>query len=164
MNPTHLLISKRKEKKMAPGRRVKTTKAAVKESLSVSVEEAIQAKPNKKETDKQQGKKKKRFSTKRYTVINGSYKRYVFKVLKQVHPELGLSTKTMTIMDDLMNDLFERIAGEAAKLTKYTGKETISSWEIEAAVKLLLPGELAKYAASEGFKAVSNYVKAVKAE
>ena len=50
------------------------------------------------------------------------YKRYVFRVLKQVHPEVGISGQAMVILNNLMNDMFERLAEEATKLSKYTGK------------------------------------------
>ena len=42
----------------------------------------------------------------------GKWKSYVYKVLKQVHPETGISTKAMNIMESFVNDLFERIAAE----------------------------------------------------
>ncbi|KAK7833517.1 uncharacterized protein LOC112016347 [Quercus suber] len=86
------------------------------------------------------------------------YKRYVFMVLKQVHPGMGISSKAMTIFDNLMNDMFERLASEAAKLSKYTGRMTLSSREIQGAVRLVLPGELGKHANSEGTKAVTTYI------
>ncbi|KAL6202932.1 hypothetical protein ACLB2K_026636 [Fragaria x ananassa] len=86
------------------------------------------------------------------------YKRYVYKVLKQVHPELGMSAKAMVVLNNYMNDMFERLAGEAAKLTMYTSRKTLSSREIQGAVKLVLPGELGKHAMAEGTKAVSNYL------
>ncbi|XP_027348245.1 histone H2B-like [Abrus precatorius] len=85
------------------------------------------------------------------------YQRYVYKVLKQVHPEMGISSKCMTILNNLMNDMFERIAYEAAKLKDYTGHMTLSSREIQGAVKLVLPGELGKHAIAEGVKAVITY-------
>ena len=44
----------------------------------------------------------------------------------------------------LVNDIFERVAGEASKLASYNKKSTISSREIQTAVRLILPGELAK--------------------
>lgn len=86
------------------------------------------------------------------------YKRYLYKVMKQVHPEMGISGKAMTIINNLMTDMFERIAVEAAALQKYTGRRTMSSREIQGAVKLVLPGELGKHAIAEGTKAVTNYV------
>lgn len=49
------------------------------------------------------------------------YKRYVFKVLKQVHPEIGISGQAMLILNNFMNDMFQRLAEEATKLSKYTG-------------------------------------------
>ena len=45
-----------------------------------------------------------------------SYAIYIYKVLKQVHPDTGVSSKAMSIMNSFVNDLFERIAGEASKL------------------------------------------------
>lgn len=85
------------------------------------------------------------------------YQRYVYRVLKQVHPEMGISSKCMTILNNLMNDMFERLAGEAARLKDYTGHVTLSSREIQGAVKLVLPGELGKHAIAEGVKAVTTY-------
>jgi hypothetical protein len=45
-----------------------------------------------------------------------SYASYIFKVLKQVHPDTGISKKGMSIMNSFINDIFERIATEAGKL------------------------------------------------
>merc|ERR1712133_148504 len=86
-----------------------------------------------------------------------SYAIYIYKVLKQVHPDTGGSSKAMSIMNSFVNDLFERIAAEASKLAHYNKRSTITSREIQTAVRLLLPGELAKHAVSEGTKAVTKY-------
>merc|ERR1712129_658935 len=86
-----------------------------------------------------------------------SYAIYIYKVLKQVHPDTGVSSKAMSIMNSFVNDLFERIAAEASKLARYNKRSTITSREIQTAVRLLLPGELAKHAVSEGTKAVTQY-------
>ena len=86
------------------------------------------------------------------------YQRYVYRVLKQVHPDLGVSSKAMTVLNNMMSDMFERLADEAARLKKYAGHVTLSSREIQGAVKLVLPGDLGKHAISEGVKAVTNYM------
>jgi histone H2B len=86
-----------------------------------------------------------------------TYSVYIYKVLKQVHPDTGVSSKAMSILNSFVNDIFERIAGEASRLAKYNKKSTISSREVQTAVRLLLPGELAKHAVSEGTKAVTKY-------
>ena len=86
-----------------------------------------------------------------------SYKAYIYKVLKQVHPDTGISSKAMGIMDSFVSDIFERIASEASRLSHYNKRATISSREIQTSIRLLLPGELAKHAVSEGTKAVTKY-------
>ncbi len=86
-----------------------------------------------------------------------SYSSYIYKVLKQVHPDTGVSSKAMSIMNSFVNDIFERIAAESSRLAQYNKRRTITSREIQTAVRLLLPGELAKHAVSEGTKAVTKY-------
>ena len=86
-----------------------------------------------------------------------TYSVYIYRVLKQVHPETGISKRSMSIMNSFINDLFEKVSTEAAKLVRYNKKHTLSSREIQTAVRLLLPGELAKHAVSEGTKAVTKY-------
>ncbi|XP_062194499.1 uncharacterized protein LOC133897708 [Phragmites australis] len=88
----------------------------------------------------------------------GGYKRYVWRVLKQVHPEMGLSGRAMEVLDMMMADMFERLANEAARLSRVTGRATLTSREVQSAVRLVLPGELGKHAISEGVKAVSKYM------
>ena len=86
-----------------------------------------------------------------------SYSSYIYKVLKQVHPETGISKKGVSILNSFVNDIFDRIALEASKLARYNKKATLSSREVQTAVRLLLPGELAKHAVSEGTKAVTKF-------
>ncbi|KAG8087307.1 hypothetical protein GUJ93_ZPchr0010g10076 [Zizania palustris] len=102
------------------------------------------------EGKKERGKKKAKKSVE-------TYKIYIFKVLKQVHPDIGISSKAMSIMNSFINDIFEKLAGEAAKLARYNKKPTITSREIQTSVRLVLPGELAKHAVSEGTKAVTKF-------
>jgi histone H2B len=97
-------------------------------------------------------------------------------VLKQVHPDTGISNRAMSILNSFVNDIFERVATEASKLAAYNKKSTISSREIQTSYvssltltlqwpfanpiprgRLILPGELAKHAVSEGTKAVTKY-------
>ncbi|EJF60522.1 histone-fold-containing protein [Dichomitus squalens] len=102
-----------------------------------------------------EGEKKKRRKGRKET-----YSSYIYKVLKQVHPDTGISNKAMAILNSFVNDIFERIATEASKLASYSKKSTISSREIQTAVRLILPGELAKHAISEGTKSVTKFSSA----
>ena len=96
---------------------------------------------------------------KRVKAKTETYKIYIYKVLKQVHPDTGISSKGMSIMNSFITDIFDKIANEAGKLVRYNKKGTLSSREIQTAVRLILPGELAKHAVSEGTKAVTKYIQ-----
>ncbi|KAK9291026.1 hypothetical protein L1049_009209 [Liquidambar formosana] len=102
---------------------------------------------------KEGGEKKKKKAKKSVE----TYKIYIFKVLKQVHPDIGISSKAMGIMNSFINDIFEKLAQESSRLARYNKKPTITSREIQTAVRLVLPGELAKHAVSEGTKAVTKF-------
>ncbi|XP_035153252.1 histone H2B type 1-A-like [Callithrix jacchus] len=101
-------------------------------------------------TQKKEGKKRKKSRKDNYSI-------YLYKVLKQVHPDTGIASKAMSIMTSFVTDNFERIANEASRLAHFDRRSTITSREIQMAVRLLLPGELAKHAVSEGTKAVTKY-------
>merc|ERR1712134_29613 len=115
-----------------------------------------------KKADKKPAKKtvKKGVSGKKKKSKAETYKIYIYKVLKQVHPDTGISSKAMSIMNSFLNDMFDRIASEASRLSLYNKKPTITSREIQSAVRLVLPGDLAKHAVSEGTKAVTKYTLA----
>ena len=77
-----------------------------------------------------------------------------------MHPDTGISKRGVSILNSFITDIFERLATEAGKLARYTKKSTLSSREIQTAVRLTLPGELAKHAVSEGTKAVTKFTSA----
>ena len=99
---------------------------------------------------KQDGKKCKHSRKESYSV-------YVYKVLKQVHPDTSISSKAIGIMNSFINDIFQHITGEALRLVHYNKRSTVTSREIQTAVRLLLPGELVKHTVSKGTKAVTKY-------
>ena len=86
-----------------------------------------------------------------------SYSMDVYKVLKQVYLDTSISSKAMGIMNSFVNDIFEGIAGEAWHLAHYNKHSTVTSREIQTALRLLLPGGLGKHAVSEGTEAVTKY-------
>jgi len=102
---------------------------------------------------KDQGKRKKKKAKK-----NPSWQAYIHKVLKTVHEDdCTLSSKAMAILDSFANDLFERISSEAVKLLRLNNKKTLTSFEIQTAARLVLPGELCRHAMQDGVKAVGKY-------
>ena len=91
------------------------------------------------------------------TAVNSAFNIVELFCLLQVHPDTGISSKAMSILNSFINDIFEKIATETASLARYNKKPTVTSREIQTAVRLILPGELAKHAVSEGTKAVTKY-------
>ena len=89
-----------------------------------------------------------------HKVRKETYSTYIYRVLKQVHPDTGISNKAMAILNSFVQDIFERIATEASKLASYNKKSTISSREIQTAVRLILPGELSKHAIAEALSLI----------
>jgi hypothetical protein len=72
-----------------------------------------------------------------------SYSTFIYKVLKQVHPDTGISNKAMGIMNSFVagtlqcvetlihSDIFEQLASEACRLARYNNRQTITSREIQ---------------------------------
>jgi len=107
------------------------------------------------------------------TVNEKSFATYIYKVLKQVHPDTGISKKAMAIMNSYVHDIANRIQAvrffpplaavarplirwrdgeclqEAAALAEMLAKKSLTSREIQTAVRLILPGELAKVGTSQ---------------
>ena len=82
---------------------------------------------------------------------------YIYKVLKSIANDVGISKKGMNVVNSLVTDMFEQIALESSKLVRYNKKKTLSSNDVQAAVKLLLPADLANHALLEANKAVSKF-------
>jgi len=89
-----------------------------------------------------------------------TFKSYIFKVLKQVHPQTRISKKGIAIMNNFVTDTFEKVAMEASKLCRINKRMTMSSRDVQSAVRLVLPGELSKHAVSEGTKAMTKFAQA----
>ncbi|KZC04850.1 PREDICTED: histone H2B-like [Dufourea novaeangliae] len=112
-----------------------------------AVKKAENAQKNINKADKNKRKKRKE-----------NYAIYIYKVLQQVHPDTSISSKAMNIMNGFINNVFERIMAEASQLLFYNKKKTITSRDIQTALRLLLPQELARHAVNEGRKAVTLYM------
>lgn len=90
-------------------------------------------------------------------INTNSYSLYIYRVLKQVHPSLGISKKAMAIFESMLADLFERIGSEAALVARRNRKSTITARDIKTAVTLVLPGDLAKHANGEAASAMGKF-------
>ena len=85
------------------------------------------------------------------------YTTFIYRVLKQTHPDTGISKKGMAVMNSLVKDIFGRLAMEGSHLSRYDGRATLTQKDIQTAVKLIFPGELRKHAISEGTSATTKF-------
>jgi histone H2B len=87
---------------------------------------------------------------------------YLYRVLKETHPDTGITRKSMAVMNDVVEDMFEKIMNEASELARKDQRHTLTTREIQSAVRLVLPGELARHAVSEGHAAFVKYLENTK--
>ncbi|THW55571.1 histone-fold-containing protein [Aureobasidium pullulans] len=72
---------------------------------------------------------------------------YIHKVQKEMYPTLSMSKTAMCIMNDFTN----------GNLCKKQKKATLQAHDIQRATKLVIGGQLAKHAITEGTKAIRQY-------
>ena len=96
-------------------------------------------------------------SAQKQGVLTAKFNAYIYRVLKQVHPCMGLAKPANEILNSLNFEIFHRLANEAMKLCANDGKSTLDDGHICAAIGLCIPGELAKHAKSEATKAVMKW-------
>ncbi len=91
--------------------------------------------------------------------VSHQWTTYIQRTLKQLQRKsrLSMSSKSITILGSFVEDIFERLHSEAVNIAKINKHKTLSAREMQTSTRLLLPGDLAKHAMSEGTKAVAKY-------
>lgn len=82
---------------------------------------------------------------------------YVEKVRMQVHPDMGMNQAAKEMVNDFVLHMVHRVSCTVHSLLHLTHAQTVSARDIQSAVRMIIPGELAKHAVSEGTKAVTKY-------
>jgi histone H2A len=82
---------------------------------------------------------------------------YIYGVLKQVHPDTGLSGKAKSMLNEILKLIVRKIMKAANDLSAGKDTVTLSSRIILAAVRVVCYGELANHSANEGNKALTKY-------
>ena len=90
------------------------------------------------------------------------YASYLAKVFKKLHSnkKYTISSKAMTIVNDMIENMEERVSNRAFQMAKFNKKSTLSAKHIAAAAKLVLPPEMGGMASGEGAKAVGKFLAA----
>ncbi|XP_043913879.1 histone H2B-like [Protopterus annectens] len=96
--------------------------------------------------------------SKKKTKWRESYSTYIFKVVKQAHPDTTISRKATNLLCHLMKTIFHIIAREACRLALLGRCCIVTSKEVQLAIQKLFPGDPLKPAVPPpGVKSVKNY-------
>ena len=79
-----------------------------------------------------------------------SFDIYVMRVLKQVHPDTGISGAALATMVNLVKINVSKVVKAANQLFIRSGVKTFTSRDVQSACRLVLPGELAKPRSKRG--------------
>ena len=79
--------------------------------------------------------------------------------MKEVKPELGITKNGIGLINNILAELFIKIMQEARNLMIFTKKQTLSSKEIESAIKLYFPGELQKLAVQTSRASMTKFAE-----
>lgn len=88
-----------------------------------------------------------------------SFQTWSYKVLKQVHPDAGITKQGDITMDIYLNIIINKIICCLCDIDEYTGKQTIPTIDdmIKAVKDTFGDSELAVHAHSEGTKAINRF-------
>ena len=82
---------------------------------------------------------------------------FINRVLKNIHPDVGITKNGMAVMNSFVMDLLDSAATEGATLMRYQKAQTLTSHHIAGAFKLILPPEIAEHALEEAKNAFTRY-------
>lgn len=89
---------------------------------------------------------------------------FIRKVLKQVHPDTGINSKSVELMNNIIRSFFDKIMKTLSILLNKSSRKTVTSREIQFSVIMSFhgKGKITKFAISEGVKSVTKYKESKK--
>ena len=88
---------------------------------------------------------------------------YIDKVLKQVHPDKGITADARSQVNNLLHQCLDKIIDAVSIIKKAPNADkTLTARDVQTAVRLTFPGELAKHAVGEGTKATTKAYSSTK--
>ena len=82
---------------------------------------------------------------------------YIYRLLKQVHPEVGISRASMAVVNKMILEVYKKLATNASEMSHSIKAKGLSAKDVQSAVKLTIPGELQKHCLTEVARAVATY-------
>mmetsp|Transcript_13650 Transcript_13650/g.25740 ORF Transcript_13650/g.25740 Transcript_13650/m.25740 type:complete len:301 (-) Transcript_13650:801-1703(-) len=72
-----------------------------------------------------------------------SFKLYINRMLKRIHPEVGISKAGLASVNTFLNDVFDSLCTESGKIVRAAKKRTLSDNEVQQAIQRVFPSSLA---------------------
>ena len=86
-----------------------------------------------------------------------NYKKGIHAVLRQIYPESQITKAALLLINNMLMQLAVKIIKASNRLSNLVNQKLLSITDITAAVKIVVGGEIAKYAINEGTRAVLRY-------
>ncbi|XP_042897701.1 histone H2B-like [Parasteatoda tepidariorum] len=86
-----------------------------------------------------------------------SFQRYVRQVKKTLIPESQLNLMVLKEIDDILAHFLDRIETELQRLTRSSNNKTITTRQLEFAVRLCLPEHIGRLASNYGNSAIAVF-------
>jgi histone H2B len=86
-----------------------------------------------------------------------SYGIYIYKIMKQVHPDLSIGSAALQALNGVAEHVAQELVKKAAGVAKVGKSSTLTSRNVQGAARLILPSELRKHAVSDATKAVVKF-------
>ena len=94
---------------------------------------------------------------KRSKDVEKTFSLAIYKVLRQIWPDLYISHRAMSVLNGLIIELFERIATEASKLAALGKTSALTHRDLQTAVQIVIPHTFGRHANSEGTRFLTIY-------
>ena len=82
-----------------------------------------------------------------------NFERYIYQTMKAMGLKHKIKKSAMKSMNSICIDIFKTVASEAGKLCEHNKCKTLGANSIEGAIKMCIPGKMAKITISNARKA-----------
>ena len=89
---------------------------------------------------------------------------YITRISRQVHPNMGMAGETLVELNRMSTFLIDELMKAVNVLVRHTNMSTITSRDVQNAVRLIFPGELGKRAVADGTKAITKFNSSIPTE
>jgi len=142
---------------MSTSKSKKTAKSPTVSQMEKKIEDPIPA-PSAAKKRASKGKSKTSVGESRKKKANyESFASFTYKVLKQVHPDTGISRSATIMINRFVDELIRQVAQVVSELLLVSKHRTVDSRVVQAAVRIILPWDLAKHGVAKGTEAVVKY-------